>query len=505
VRRRRRNAFSPAQAKRERAALLRDVARELKRKDRAKLVELKGRLVEARRLRRAGVVAARSACRAGRRELPTLAALAAELRKDKARAKASCASDLAAARAMKDREARQRAELAAERAHQQSIRRLDRLHRERTKSAKRPGVAKSRRGESDDEVRGNLPPELVALFEKVKRQIKGSDRESRTEAFLKYADEHPDEEWSALEGAVDREIAALERRQAMANPKKKTKRSPAMAKRRKARAAQHRRAKTRPPTAAERAEWEAFKRGNPRSKKNSTSSRTEVRSPTRTSTKAHTAGNFTATVTGGAGRGATNVHIQARKNPRGKKRKAPHKRPKARKTNAVYRSSAGESLRRAVADALAHAAHHDPPATCSAAYWRLPRADRAANLRSLMRGSARSQRAAACIAKAEAARAPPKRNPMTGPEAIAEYERTHWGEPGKRRIQKARAADPSRGTLTQMGKLVAVTYRTKKRGDRGLQDYEHTFEGPLPTLAYGDGGLVVAGGAYTVRKGGITG
>jgi len=36
---------------------------------------------------------------------------------------------------------------------------------------------------------------------------------------------------------------------------------------------------------------------------------TEVRSPTNTSTEAYTAGNFTATVTGGAGAGATTVNI----------------------------------------------------------------------------------------------------------------------------------------------------------------------------------------------------
>ena len=40
-----------------------------------------------------------------------------------------------------------------------------------------------------------------------------------------------------------------------------------------------------------------------------TSTRTEVRSPTRTATWANTRGNFTATVTGGAGAGATNVTI----------------------------------------------------------------------------------------------------------------------------------------------------------------------------------------------------
>ena len=42
-----------------------------------------------------------------------------------------------------------------------------------------------------------------------------------------------------------------------------------------------------------------------------TSTRTEVRSPTSTSTEAYTRGNFTSTVTGGAGAGATTVHIHA--------------------------------------------------------------------------------------------------------------------------------------------------------------------------------------------------
>jgi len=41
----------------------------------------------------------------------------------------------------------------------------------------------------------------------------------------------------------------------------------------------------------------------------STRTSTEVTSPTSTSTKAYTAGNFTSTVTGGAGAGATTVNI----------------------------------------------------------------------------------------------------------------------------------------------------------------------------------------------------
>lgn len=50
-----------------------------------------------------------------------------------------------------------------------------------------------------------------------------------------------------------------------------------------------------------------------------TSTRTEVRSPTSTSTEAYTQGNFTSTVTGGAGSGATNVSIYAAPLPPEKK------------------------------------------------------------------------------------------------------------------------------------------------------------------------------------------
>jgi hypothetical protein len=445
-RRRRTNPLSPAQAERERAALMREVARELKRKDRRKLVALKAELVAARRQRRSGVREARALCRSRKKELPTLAQLAAELRKDKARAKAECASDLAAARVLRDRESRKRAELAAEQTHQQSIRRLDRLHRERTKSAKRPGLRKVR-SESDDDVRHNIPPELVALFERVKRQIKGSDRETRTEAFLKYAEEHPDEEWAALEGAVDREIREMERRQAMPNPKKKKKR-----------------AKSRRPKKKRRAAV--------------TVSRTVVR-----------------------------VNAKKRAKRREKTGKAAHRKARARKTNSVYESRDAAALRSAILYSLSRSPHNDPPAKCSAAYWRLPRRERAVNLRRLARGDMRSRRTGACIAKAEAARGgPPKRNPaMSDREAIREYERTHWGDRGRQKVRGGHAPDPSHGTLTKMGKLVAVTYETRKRGDGGTAHYEHAFEGPLPTLAYNEGGLIVVGGAYTVRKGGITG
>ena len=58
------------------------------------------------------------------------------------------------------------------------------------------------RRESDDKVRGNIPPELVPVFEKVKRQIKGSARISRTEAFLQYVEESPDDVQTIVEAAI---------------------------------------------------------------------------------------------------------------------------------------------------------------------------------------------------------------------------------------------------------------------------------------------------------------
>jgi hypothetical protein len=71
-----------------------------------------------------------------------------------------------------------------------------------------------RRSESADEVRSNLPPNLVPLFERVKRGIKAPPRMSRTEAFLHYAEANPNEVVDVLEegaAAVIRELEKKER------------------------------------------------------------------------------------------------------------------------------------------------------------------------------------------------------------------------------------------------------------------------------------------------------
>jgi hypothetical protein len=45
-------------------------------------------------------------------------------------------------------------------------------------------ASREREAESDDEVRRDIPSELVGVFNRVRRNIRGNDRKSRSEAFL---------------------------------------------------------------------------------------------------------------------------------------------------------------------------------------------------------------------------------------------------------------------------------------------------------------------------------
>jgi hypothetical protein len=78
---------------------------------------------------------------------------------------------------------------------------------------KRAGLttAKERRQESDGEVESNLPPELQTVWRKVRRTIKAGPRTTRTEAFVEWAESHPEEVAALQYGDVDREVAALVR------------------------------------------------------------------------------------------------------------------------------------------------------------------------------------------------------------------------------------------------------------------------------------------------------
>jgi hypothetical protein len=80
---------------------------------------------------------------------------------------------------------------------------------QRAKERQRRTTARERREESDDEVRSNIPADMLPLFERVKRSIRGSERQSRTEAFLRYAEEHPEDLLDAITDVSEREVARL--------------------------------------------------------------------------------------------------------------------------------------------------------------------------------------------------------------------------------------------------------------------------------------------------------
>ena len=125
------------------------------------------------------------------------------VRRERQLARDACTTGLAEARGIKDKVQRARAELEAERRYRRDLQRIERANRAARKEIHRPTRAERRR-ESDDEVRGNVSPELVGLWERVKGGIRGSDRMTRTEAFLQYAHDNPNEVLEVLEDGTGR-------------------------------------------------------------------------------------------------------------------------------------------------------------------------------------------------------------------------------------------------------------------------------------------------------------
>jgi hypothetical protein len=198
-----------------------EIAREEKRKKRALLADLRRQIREARAQRKAALSGAKERCRSERlaaRERAkalkqrVLEELREAMQTERLRARETCAARLVEARSVSERIHRTRAELEAERAFQREMRRIERGNRQRAQEAHR-ATAAERRSESDDTVRDSIPSEYLALWEKVKPSIRGSHRMSRTEAFLHYVEEHPDELLATLDDKTDALIRELESRQ----------------------------------------------------------------------------------------------------------------------------------------------------------------------------------------------------------------------------------------------------------------------------------------------------
>jgi hypothetical protein len=160
--------------------------------------ELRARIRAAREQRRAALKGVRHQCRAARVRLRErikqikLAArerLRAELAGMRTDARTRC-------RVRVDRVKRlgatklqlERARLAEQQRLNEEVKRVgQRLRKTHARSSREI------REESDDEVRGNLPDELLHVFDRVRGSIHASPRMSRTERFLHWAEENPDE------------------------------------------------------------------------------------------------------------------------------------------------------------------------------------------------------------------------------------------------------------------------------------------------------------------------
>jgi len=211
--------MSVREAAKQRHALHRDIARSHREKAVATLRDLRAQLHVARSVRNEALTKAKDGCRAERIALREKAharrqSALAELRDMYAKERAEARDVCLVRKAEVHTEARDPIERAkgkweAERKYQADLRRIEQGNRERHRAVHR-AHAEERRSESDDEVLANVPPDYQALFQRVKRSIKGSSRESRTEAFLRYAEQNPEEVLAALDHDSDRIVRELE-------------------------------------------------------------------------------------------------------------------------------------------------------------------------------------------------------------------------------------------------------------------------------------------------------
>jgi hypothetical protein len=192
-------------------------AEQLREQDRAKLVALRQALSAARRRRRKALSETVKTCKRARvttaervkvfraEELQRIRAMVAQMKQQ--------ARNRCQARKHRIRQAgggvvaRERAQLREERRLQEQLRRL--AAAAKRKKLRVAASAKERRAESDDYVRGNLPAELVPVFNRVRAQIKGGARTTRTEAFLQWAEENPGDVLEYQSHDTDREVARL--------------------------------------------------------------------------------------------------------------------------------------------------------------------------------------------------------------------------------------------------------------------------------------------------------
>ena len=197
------------------ASLRRDVAAMLRRQDRAKLRALREQLRGVKNRKRGALAKVRGQCKAARARITEK--WQAERRRVLSEIREAADRERVQARTVCER----KKERVRRGAKQVELSASDRLREERRlqreiaeayrKASRKLRLAKTteRRSESDDEVRRNIPEDLVPVFNKVKRQISGTPRKSRTEAFLQWVEENTAEVMAMEQDRADREIVRL--------------------------------------------------------------------------------------------------------------------------------------------------------------------------------------------------------------------------------------------------------------------------------------------------------
>ena len=105
-----------------------------------------------------------------------------------------------------------RAQRAEEQRYWRDLANIERANKSRSKDRAKHSSSRERRQESDQEVANNLDPMLLPAWRAVKRQIKGNDRRSRTEAFVEWAEANIDDVTHYAAEEAEREAAKEFRR-----------------------------------------------------------------------------------------------------------------------------------------------------------------------------------------------------------------------------------------------------------------------------------------------------
>ena len=166
--------------------LRREILRAQREQFKSRLGELRGLIAAARVAKKAAIKSVQEDCAA--RRIAARQLCAANKTEATARGSASVAA--------------KRAQLKEEQAFNRQVEAAGRPARARSSS-------RERAQESDDAVRSNLPPEMVPVFNAVRKHIKGHPRKTRTESFFEWAHENPDEVWSLVSHQAERDLQKL--------------------------------------------------------------------------------------------------------------------------------------------------------------------------------------------------------------------------------------------------------------------------------------------------------